>query len=173
MKAKSVPSAAKSGAVKRAKPVDPAMEALQHFRLIFKSVKKHFHWVEQQTGVNGAQLWALAVVVDKPGLKVTELAKSLAIHQSTASNLVDKLVKQKLLRRERSTEDQRIVHLFPEPAGSRMVKAAPKPFQGVLPDALNRLSAAELNRLNELLACIERNMKVRDATGKMTPLAEI
>jgi len=149
------------------------MEALQHFRLIFKSVKKHFHWVEQQTGVNGAQLWALAAVVETPGLKVTELAKALAIHQSTASNLIDKLVKQKFLRRERSEEDQRIVFLFPEAAGSRVVKGAPKPLQGVLPDALRRLPAAELAQLNLLLSGVVRKMKVRDATGKSTPLADI
>jgi len=146
---------------------------LQHFRLIFKSVKKHFLWVEQQTGVNGAQLWALAAVVDKPGLKVTELANALAIHQSTASNLVDKLVKQKFLRRDRSSEDQRIVFLYPEARGISLVKGAPKPIQGVLPDALSRMTKPELKKLNTLLSSVVRNMKVRDASGKTTPLADI
>lgn len=149
------------------------MEALQQFRLIFKSVKKHFHWVEQQTGVNGAQLWALANVVKKPGIKVTELAKAMAIHQSTVSNLIDKLVKQKFLRRERSEDDQRIVCLFPEPGGIRLVKSAPKPIQGVLADALEHLPTSDLIRLNELLSSIVVNMKVRDATGKTTPLSDI
>lgn len=154
-------------------PADPAVEALQHFRLIFKSVKKHFLWVEQQTGVNGAQLWALAAVVENPGLKVTELAKKLAIHQSTASNLIDKLVKQRFLRRERSDEDQRIVFLFPEARGIGLVKGAPKPIQGVLPDALSRIPANDLMRLNELLSDVIRKMKVRDTSGKTTPLADI
>ena len=158
---------------KRRAAADPAMEALQHFRLIFKSVKKHFHWVEQQTGVNGALLWAMAVAVDKPGLKVSELATALAIHQSTASNLVDKLVKQGFLRRERSTKDQRIVHLFPEPAGARLIAGAPKPLQGVLPDALRHMSGAELRQLNELLLSLAGKMKVRDTSGKSTPLASI
>ncbi len=165
--------AAKSDTPKRRQAAHPTMEALQHFRLIFKSVKKHFHWVEQQTGVNGAQLWALAAAVEKPGLKVSELAKALAIHQSTASNLVDKLVKQGFLRRERSEEDQRIVHLFPQPGGLRLIKGAPKPLQGVLPDALSHLSSADLTHLNALLSCVARNMKVRDARGKMTLLADI
>ena len=75
------------------------MQALQRFRLIFKSVKKHFLWVEQQTGVSGAQLWALAAVVKNPGLKVAELVSAQVIHQSTASNLVDKMVKQTYIRR--------------------------------------------------------------------------
>jgi len=158
----------------KGKPIaNPAMESLQHFRLIFKSVKKHFQWVEQQTGVNGAQLWALSVVVEKPGLRVTELAGTLAIHQSTASNLVDKLVRQKFVRRERSSEDQRIVYLFPEALGRRLVKHAPKPIQGVLPDALGRLPTADLTKLNALLSSVVRNMKVRDTSGKTSLLADI
>jgi DNA-binding MarR family transcriptional regulator len=152
---------------------DPAVEALQHFRLIFKSVKKHFHWVEQQTGVNGAQLWALAAVVERPTLTVNELAKALAVHQSTASNLVDKLVRQGLLRRERSSEDQRIVHLHAEPKGIRLIKNAPKPLQGVLPDALSRLPVSDLKVLNGLLSSLIKQMKVRDSRGKATPLADI
>ena len=144
-----------------------------NFRLIFKSVKKHFLWVEQQTGVSGAQLWALAAVVEKPGLKVTELAEALAIHQSTTSNLIDKLVKQLFLRRERGPEDQRLVRLYPEPKGMRLVKRSPKPLHGVLPDALGRISASDLNRLNVLLSAVVGKMKVRDASGKSTPLADI
>lgn len=160
--------------VSRQKPASaPAMLALQHFRLIFKSVKKHFHWVEQQTGVSGAQLWALSATVEQPAITVSELAKALAIHQSTASNLVDKLVKQGLLRRQRNDEDQRVVHLYAEPKGIRLIKSAPKPLQGVLPDALSRLSASDVNELNALLAKLVREMKVRDSRGKTTPLADI
>jgi DNA-binding MarR family transcriptional regulator len=173
MVAKSRPSTAKSPAPSRKHKPDPAMEALRHFRLIFKSVKKHFHWVEQQTGVNGAQLWALAVVVERPALTVSELAKALAIHQSTASNLIDKLVRQGLLRRERRDEDQRVVHLHAEAKGIQLIGNAPKPLQGVLPDALNHLSVADLTELNGLLVSLVRHMKVRDSTGKATPLADI
>lgn len=173
MVAKPRARAAKAPASSQKQASDPALEALQHFRLIFKSVKKHFHWVEQQTGVNGAQLWALAAVVERPALTVSALAKALAVHQSTASNLVDKLVRQGLLRRERSEEDQRVVHLHAEPKGMRLVKSAPRPLQGVLPDALSRLSASDLTELNALLANLVRQMKVRESSGKATPLADI
>lgn len=152
---------------------DEAMQALMLFRLIFKSVKKHFHLLEQQTGVNGALLWALSAIVEAPGIMVKDVARTLAIHQSTASNLIDRLVKQGFIRRERSAEDQRIVHLFPEEAGREMIMRTPKPVHGILPDALGRMSAAELAQLNRLLASVVGKMKVRDASGKSTPLANI
>lgn len=148
-------------------------DVLAKFRVIFKSIKKHFHWVEQQTGVNGAQLWVLAVIAETPGIKVKELAKALSIHQSTASNLIDRLVKQGLIRRERSEEDQRVVHLFAEARGRKLIKTAPKPLQGVLPDALNHMSATDLIQLNLLLAKLVGKMKIRDNSGKSTPLANI
>jgi DNA-binding MarR family transcriptional regulator len=173
MKEKNRSNNDKPARTRKVESPSPAMEALQHFRLIFKSVKKHFHWVEEQTGVNGAQLWALAAVVDRPAIKVSELAKLLAVHQSTASNLVDKLVRQGLARRERSKTDQRIVHLHAEPKGVRLIKSAPKPVQGVLPDALGRLAASDLEALNRLLASLIGQMKVRDSRGKATPLADI
>ena len=146
---------------------------LQQFRMIFKSVKTHFRWVEQQTGVSGSQLWALATVAQSPGLRVSELAAALAIHQSTTSNLIDRLEQHKLLRRERSKPDQRVVRLFLTARGEKTVAAAPRPLEGVLPDALSRLSEAELAVLKAQLDGLTRLMKVRDITGKRTPLADI
>ena len=152
---------------------EQAMAVLQQFRFIFKSVKKHFHWVEQETGISGSQLWALSQIAAAPGLRVTALARALAIHQTTASNLVDKLVQRKLVRRERKREDQRVVQLFLTPRGMAAVSKAPRPYEGVLPDALMRLPPADLGKLDAMLKSLARNMRVRDASGKRTPLADI
>ncbi len=149
------------------------MAVLQKFRLIFKSVKKHFQWVETETGVSGSQLWALAQIAAAPGLRVTELARALVIHQSTASNLIDKLAQRKLLRRERTSADQRVVLLYLTACGQAVVAKAPRPFAGVLPDALARLPHADLCALDALLKALAQLMRVRDASGRRTPLADI
>lgn len=150
-----------------------AIAVLQQFRFIFKSAKKHFQWVEQETGISGSQLWALAHIATAPGLRVTELARALAIHQTTASNLVDKLAQRKLIRRERGREDQRVVRLFLTQRGTDVVSKAPKPYEGVLPDALMRLPQADLRKLDSLLKSVAGRMRVRDAGGRRTPLADI
>ena len=152
---------------------EQAMVVLQQFRFIFKSVKKHFRWVEEETGVSGSQLWALAQIAAAPGLRVTELARALVIHQSTASNLVDRLVQRKLVRRDRSSTDQRVVRLFLTQRGQTVVSKAPRPFEGVLPDALMRLPHADLRNLDALLAAVAQLMRVRDASGRRTPLADM
>lgn len=152
---------------------DEAMAVLQQFRFIFKSVKKHFQSVERETGVSGSQLWALAQIAAAPGTRVTELAQALVVHQSTASNLVDKLVQRQLVRRERTSSDQRVVRLHLTPRGKAIVAKAPRPFEGVLPDALMRLPHADLRALDAMLKTLAQLMRVRDASGRRTPLADI
>ena len=86
-----------------------AREALRQFRVIFGAVRQHFQAVEKACGVSGAQIWAMAALRQTPGMKVSELAQTLSIHASTASNLLDKIEKSGLIRRERNSVDQRVV----------------------------------------------------------------
>ena len=42
------------------------IEVLKQFRIIFKSVRRHFQAIEQVCGISGAQLWALAKIEQSP-----------------------------------------------------------------------------------------------------------
>ena len=147
--------------------------ALKQFRVIFKSVKKHFQFVEKRCQISGSQLWALALIAEVPGIRVTELAAGLSIHQSTASNLVDQLVQKHLIRRKRSTQDNRIVRLYATEAGAEIVQKAPKPLRGILPDALSQLPPEVLEQLNQCLTNLIDGMKSRDEEASGIPLADI
>lgn len=150
-----------------------ALAVLQQFRMIFKSAKEHFSLVEDQTGVSGSQLWALTAVHSNPGLRVGDLARLMAIQLSSASNLVDKLERRGLLVKERSSTDQRVVHLSLSEYGKSLVLAAPQPASGILPDALDQLSDAELAQLEAMLTRVSKLLKFRNRSGKATPLADI
>lgn len=148
-------------------------EALKRFRVIFRSVRQHFNEVEQRLGVSGSQLWALSVIVGKPGIRVKDLAQALAIQQSTASNLVEQLVRHALIRRERDRFDHRIVLLLPTEAGKAVIDKAPRPLAGILPDALGKLEPAQLDALNELLQQLVAALRHSEPEAAHTPLAEI
>jgi DNA-binding MarR family transcriptional regulator len=127
---------------------EPTARVLRRFRLVFNTVKTHFRAVEKKAGVAGAQVWALSVVAAQPGIGVGALAKAMDVHQSTASNLIKPLLESGLLLAERSGEDRRAVQLRITPQGTRVLRKAPGPFAGVLPDALARLDAGTLARLD-------------------------
>ena len=129
-------------------PEDSATRVLRRFRVVFNTVKTHFRAVEKRAGVAGAQVWALSVVGDQPGIGVGELARAMDIHQSTASNLLKPLIEDGLLAAERSGTDRRAVQLKLTAAGQKVLRRAPGPFTGVLPEALARLDKRTLARLD-------------------------
>jgi DNA-binding MarR family transcriptional regulator len=146
-----MPAARKAPPQKTAAPaarIDPAARVLRRFRLVFNAVKSHFREVEKKAGVAGAQLWALSVVRDRPGIGVGDLARAMDVHQSTASNLVKTLVERKLVEARKAAADRRSVQLHLLPAGAKVLRQAPGPFAGVLPEALAALDAQTLARLD-------------------------
>ena len=148
-------------------------EALQNFRIIFRSVRRHFHEVEERCGISGSQLWALSVVVQSPGIRVKDLARSMAVQQSTASNLVEQLSRQGLIRRAREDADQRIVQLHPTDSGIEAIARAPRPLVGILPDVLSRLDPKRLATLNRLLDEIVKSMRSADRAARHLPLSDL
>lgn len=151
---------------------DAPIRVLRRFRLVFNAIKSHFKEVEKRSGIGGAQLWALSVVRGQPGITVSALAKAMDVHQSTASNLVKGLVALEMLEVHRSGADRRAALLKVGAAGLRVLRRAPGPFSGVLPEALRRLDAATLERLDEDLALL---LEVIDADERAArvPLSEM
>lgn len=150
---------------------DKSLAALRQFRQIFRAVQQHYHWVQTRCGVSGAQLWALYEIARTPGLRVGDLARALSVHQSTASNLLDKLEKQGFIRRERGGPDQRVVYLFPTEGGTELLDRAPQPARGVLQEALHHMPAATLDSLSNGLDELLKSMKVQ-VDDAMRPLVD-
>jgi len=150
-----------------------ARETLRKFRVIFGAVRQHFQAVEKACGVSGAQVWVMATLAESPGMRVSQLASALSIHQSTASNLLDKIEKSGLIRRERSSQDQRVVHLYLTEAGKVALDRAPKPFTGLLPFALGKLGSEVLTSLSQNLDQVIAGMEQVDIAAADRPLSEL
>ena len=147
---------------------------LEQFRVIFKTLRSHYREVQKRTGISGAQLWALAQVAAEPGSHVGELARALALHQSTASNLMKRLERLGLVARERRGADQRNVQLYATAKGLRLLARAPQPLIGVLQQALTDLPAPALAALHGSVARVIATMKVRSvAAARTLPLSEM
>jgi DNA-binding MarR family transcriptional regulator len=149
----------------------PAVSVLRKFRLVFNTVKAHFQKVEKQAGIGGAQLWALSLVHAHPAIGVSDLARAMDIHQSTASNLVRALAERKLVAAERGASDRRSVQLTILPAGRRLLQRAPGPFTGILPNALASLDARTLARLDKDLAALLAVLNADERAARI-PLGE-
>jgi DNA-binding MarR family transcriptional regulator len=90
---------------------------LRRFRVVFNAIRTHFRQVETQSGLGGAQVWALSLISAQPGMGVGDVAKGMDTHQSTASNLVKVLLRKELVTMTKSSSDKRVVELRITPAG--------------------------------------------------------
>ncbi|MBS0545450.1 MAG: winged helix-turn-helix transcriptional regulator [Proteobacteria bacterium] len=146
------------------------LSVLQRFRVLIRTAQRHSQWIERQSGVTGAQLWALQELKEIPGLRVGELANRMALHQSTASNMIDRLETSELIRKERTSADQRVVRLYLTDQGEALLARAPSPARGVLPEALRLLDEDSLRKLQDDLDGLLRQIKHLDAGFGMQPL---
>lgn len=151
---------------------EAALRVLRQFRLVFNAVKSHFRQVEKSAGIGGAQLWALSLIRDRPGITVTALARAMDVHQSTASNLLRALLTQDLVEVHRNGVDRRAALLKITPAGVRLIRKAPGPFSGVLPEALSRLDRKVLERLDADLSALLAVLDADKRAAKI-PLANL
>ena len=89
-----------------------------------------------------AQLKAVMLLVSTGGVRSRELADSLGIAPSAATPLVDRLIRQKLARREDDPDDRRIVWIRPGPKAHAVHDQLLEASEGVLSDVLKELPAA-------------------------------
>jgi MarR family transcriptional regulator, organic hydroperoxide resistance regulator len=152
---------------------DLSVAVLRNFRVIYGSVRHHFREVRRACGISGSQIWILHELVKATGIGVSDLAAKLSIHQSTCSQLVDKLVRAGYVTKTRRMADQRRVELAISAAGRRILARAPGPAEGVLPEAIADLSKAELQALHRSLRSVIAALELTDEAAAGKPLADL
>lgn len=164
-KAEEVKVEAVSGALN-----DERLAILQKLRIVIRAAQQHSGWIEKQCGVNGAQMWIMQELRDSGALRVGEIARKLAIHQTTTSNLLDALEKRGLVAKTRDPRDQRAVLIKLSETGGELLQGAPSPTRGLLPAAIMKLDEEQLQALAAGLQGLITSIGVLDEEFGMLPL---
>jgi DNA-binding MarR family transcriptional regulator len=97
------------------------------------------------------QLRVLAILRDREP-PISELAAHLGLERSSVSGLIDRAEQHGLLRRHRSADDQRVVHVRLSPAGRRLAAELTDVVAGRLAVLTEHLGASDRRDLAFLLA---------------------
>lgn len=119
-------------------------------------------WADQSAqgpGITGAQFWALSAVVENIGIRVSGVAAQLAIHRSTASNLLDSIEQLGLIEKRPLEEDLRGVALFPTKAGQALYAKTGRTREQLLAEALQSLAPEEQVALEAALGKLTRQLR--------------
>jgi DNA-binding MarR family transcriptional regulator len=128
----------------RAEPQDSSItDVANELRPILVRLARELRKETTHLGITGGQATLLWQISEKPGIGLRELAELEGIATPTASGLVDRLERAKLIERVRSDTDRRRVGLTSTAAGRQLLQAVRARRTVWLAERLERLSSSE------------------------------
>jgi len=124
-------------------------DIIDNIRRVFQVVNEHSKRAKKETGITGPQLWAIKTIAQESPIMVSELARKMYLHPATVVGILDRLEKQSLVARVRSTVDRRVVRIELTRQGQELVRKAPKVAQGLLVEGLEKLSGNRLQNIDK------------------------
>jgi DNA-binding MarR family transcriptional regulator len=120
-------------------------------RRIVRALRTSGGVAERRAGLSAAQLFVLQQLNAKPEQSVSELMARTLTSQSSVSEVVARLVAQRMVSRRRASDDGRRVVLAITPRGLATLRSAPQSAQARLIDGLRSMKAAQRRQLGTLL----------------------
>lgn len=119
-------------------------------------------------GLTGPQLSVAKILQDIGDLSLSELSERINAQNSTVTGIVDRMEREGLVERKRSSDDRRVVHIRLTKKGHELARSMNfEPFE-IFRDAFrNALTAQELGTLLQLLdklaAYVRKEVAEKDA----------
>ncbi len=134
-------------------------DTMQSLRRIFKAMGNYSQEVSRGFGITVPQLWAVKTIQQNGRPSLNGLGKSMYLHPSTITGLVDRLEKKGLALIERDQKDRRVIKIRLTVKGAALAKRSPNPIQGKMIHGLRKLKPDELhsifNSLKTLVGIME------------------
>ena len=125
-----------------------------HIRLAHGAVYRHFTETFADLDLTQKQVSVLWLVDEHPGISQIEVGQRLSMDRATTMTIVNRLQDRAFLRRERSVSDGRKQALHLMPPGKEALRAAKAAISEHEAWLKGRFSAAEVEKLVEMLARI-------------------
>jgi len=143
-------------------------DALEAVRRLVRALRLSANRARDIAGVSSAELFILRALRDKgPASSLNELAARTYTDQSSASPVVERLRRRRLIRRQRSAEDARRVTIALTDAGGALLDRAPSPPQADVILALNHMGPEERAALAHGLTQLVAQMGLAHGRGAM------
>jgi DNA-binding MarR family transcriptional regulator len=141
-------------------PQEALSETVEMLHQIFQAVDLFSRQALRDFGVTGPQIWALRTIDDGDVVSMGDLAQRMHLHMSTISGIIDRLESARLVTRERSAADARVMDVRLTARGRALLAKAPEPPRSKAARGLQRLSPKELSGVRSALLLVARAMDV-------------
>jgi DNA-binding MarR family transcriptional regulator len=146
--------------------VDQILEAIVYLYTESRRITKE---LARRADLTGPQLTVLKMLEGVGDLSLSELSERVRAQNSTVTGIIDRMEREGLVVRERSTEDRRVVHIRLTDSGARIAREIAVEPMEIFRSALENLSAGEMRDLLKILTKIARRVQsiVRRDIGTM------
>lgn len=120
----------------------------------FASMESH----SSEIGVSKPELLALVTIYSEKEIIMRELAEKLEINSSTATGIIDRLVKKKMILRKRNQSDRRIVKVSISKQGKELVSLYQKQRDIIYTRMMDVLTVEEQEFFLNILEKIANNI---------------
>jgi DNA-binding MarR family transcriptional regulator len=146
--------------------VDSILEATVYLYTESRRITKE---VARRVELTGPQLTVLKVLEGVGDLSLSELSERIRAQNSTVTGIIDRMEREGLVVRARSTEDRRVVNIRLTEKGATIAREIAVEPMEVFRSALESLSGAEMQELLRILTKIAVRVKAivkRDVGAK-------
>jgi DNA-binding MarR family transcriptional regulator len=138
--------------------VDRILETIVYLYTESRRVTKE---LARQHGLTGPQVTALKILEGFGALSLSELSARMSAKNSTITGIVDRMERDGLVCRERSTTDRRVVHIEPTARGRRIAAQVPVTAMEIFGSALRSLSTEDRAELMRILGQLAERVRER------------
>jgi MarR family transcriptional regulator, organic hydroperoxide resistance regulator len=136
--------------------VDRILETIVYLYTESRRVTKQ---LARQHGLTGPQVTALKILEGLGRLSLSELSARMSAKNSTITGIVDRMERDGLVRRERSEDDRRVVHIRATHKGQRIAASVPVTAMEIFGSALRSLSARDRAELMRILSSLAERVR--------------
>ena len=113
----------------------------------------------QQYDLTPTQFYAMHWSNSADGKTLGEVSERLLCTKSNVTRVVDLLVRRGLIKRERDSEDRRVVRVSLTPAGQQLYEEVSRTYIDSILERIGALSEAEHATLQELLGTLKSSLE--------------
>ena len=163
------PSASPATASGEPRPeVDSIVETIIY---LYTESRRLTKGMAREVGLTGPQLTVIKLLESIDNLSLSSLSERIRAQNSTVTGIIDRMEREDLVVRSRSTEDRRVVRIQLTEKGARIAREISVEPMEIFRSALESLSANEMRDLLRILTKIAQRVQgivKRDvgATGK-------
>ncbi len=114
-----------------------------------------------QFGLTGPQLTVIKLLETFGDLSLSSLSERIRAQNSTVTGIIDRMEREGLVRRERSTTDRRVVYIRLSDKGEKLAKNIQVEPMEIFRSALLSLSQADLRDLMRILTKLQKRVRAR------------